>query len=58
MMIPNEINTVLKPINDVDIRFALTSPNEYNLAMQTLGYHLLYQMLNERNDCFCERIID
>ena len=56
-MVPNEINTVLKPINDIDIRFALANPNEYNLAMQTLGYHLLYQMLNERNDCFCERII-
>ena len=53
----NEINTVLKPLNDVDIRFALISPNEYNLAMQTLGYHLLYRMLNERKDCFCERVI-
>lgn len=37
-------NTVFKPLNEVDIHFALISPNEYNLAMQTLGYHLLYQV--------------
>ena len=52
-----EINTVLKAIDNVDIRFALASPNEYNLSMQTLDYQLLYQLLNERDDCFCERII-
>ena len=52
-----EINTVLKPINDVDIHLGLISPNNYNLAMQTLDYQLLYQFLNERDDCFCERII-
>ena len=52
-----ETNTVLKPIDEVDIHFGLISPNDYNLAMQTLDYQLLYQYLNEREDCFCERII-
>lgn len=52
-----EKNTILKSINDVDIRIGLINPNDYNLAMQTLGYQLLYGMLNEREDCFCERII-
>ena len=56
-MVFEETNMVLKPIEDIDIRFALISPNEYNLAMQTLDYQLLYQFLNERKDCFCERII-
>lgn len=56
-MPPKEINTVFKPLDDVDIRFALSSPNDYNLTMQTVGHHLLYQMLNERSDCFCERIM-
>lgn len=57
IMAYEEKNTVLKSVDDVDIRLGLISPNDYNLAMQTLGYHLLYQMLNEREDCFCERII-
>ena len=56
-MANEERNTVLKPIEDVDIRFGLVNPNDYNLAMQTLGYQLLYRLLNERKDCFCERII-
>ena len=56
-MVYEEKNTVLKSINDVDIRVGLANPNDYNLAMQTLGYQLLYRMLNERDDCFCERII-
>ena len=56
-MVFEETNVVLKSIEDIDIRFALISPNEYNLAMQTLDYQLLYQFLNERKDCFCERII-
>ena len=56
-MVYEEKNTVLKSVDDVDIRLGLINPNNYNLAMQTLGYHILYQMLNEREDCFCERII-
>ena len=56
-MVFEETNVVLKSIEDIDIRFALISHNEYNLAMQTLDYQLLYQFLNERKDCFCERII-
>ena len=47
-MVFEETNVVLKSIEDIDIRFALISPNEYNLAMQTLDYQLLYQFLNER----------
>lgn len=57
IMVYEEKNTVLKSVDDVDIRLGLINPNDYNLAMQTLGYHILYQMLNEREDCFCERII-
>lgn len=52
-----ETNVVLKARNDVDIHLGLVSPNDYNLAMQTLDYRFLYQFLNERKDCFCERII-
>ena len=52
-----EENIVLKSLDDIDVRFGLVYPNEYEIAMITFGYRLLYHMLNERKDCFCERII-
>ena len=52
-----EENIVLKSLEDIDIRFGLVYPNEYEIAMITFGYRLLYHMLNDREDCFCERII-
>ena len=52
-----EENVVLKSLDDIDVRFGLVYPNEYEIAMITFGYRLLYHMLNERKDCFCERII-
>lgn len=52
-----EENLVQKSLKDIDIRFGLVYPNKYEVAMITFGYRLLYHMLNERDDCFCERII-
>ena len=39
----------------MDIRVALVYPNEYRVAMSNLGYQIIYNILNDRNDTFCER---
>ena len=42
---------------DVDIRTALVYPNEYKVAMSNLGYQIIYNILNDREDTYCERFI-
>ncbi|WP_407377268.1 radical SAM protein [Methanobrevibacter sp.] len=52
-----EKNIFLKNHKSVDIRFALAYPNIYKTAMSSLGYNILYNQINEREDTWCERII-
>ena len=42
---------------EVDIRTALVYPNEYKIAMSNLGYQIIYNILNDRQDTYCERFI-
>ena len=46
-----------KKFNEVNIRFGLVYPNVYKVAMSSLGYQILYNLLNDRPDTWCERII-
>ena len=52
-----EKNIFLKNYKNIQIRFALTYPNIYRTAMSSLGYNILYNCINEREDTWCERII-
>jgi radical SAM family uncharacterized protein len=52
----NEINVVNKNINEVDIRFALCFPDVYEIGMSHVGLAILYDLLNKRQDTFCERV--
>jgi radical SAM superfamily enzyme YgiQ (UPF0313 family) len=52
-----EENTILKKPMKVDIRFASVYPNVYKTAMSSLGYQIIYEMVNEREDTWCERIV-
>ena len=52
-----EKNTFIKNHKQVDIRFGLAYPNVYQTAMSSLGYNILYNQINEREDTWCERII-
>ena len=52
-----EKNIFQKNYKNVDIRFGLTYPNIYRTAMSSLGYNILYNLINEREDTWCERII-
>ncbi|NLD46346.1 MAG: TIGR03960 family B12-binding radical SAM protein [Clostridiaceae bacterium] len=54
--IGNEWNSVHKNLNDVEIRFAFAFPDVYEVGMSHLGMKILYHLLNERKDTFCERV--
>ena len=52
-----EKNVFQKDYKNVDIRFGLCYPNIYKTAMSSLGYNILYNLINERENTWCERII-
>lgn len=54
--IGNEVNSVMKDKNEVDIRFAMCFPDVYEIGMSHLGIQILYDMFNRRNDVWCERV--
>lgn len=54
--IGNEINSVVKDKNDVDIRFAICFPDVYEIGMSHLGLQILYDMFNKQEDVWCERV--
>ena len=54
--IGNEVNSVMKNKDEVDIRFAMCFPDVYEIGMSHLGIQILYDMLNQREDIWCERV--
>ena len=54
--IGNEINSVIKNKDEVDIRFAVCFPDVYEIGMSHLGLQILYGMFNEYEDVWCERV--
>ena len=52
----NEINAVMKNPEDVDIRFVMAFPDIYEIGMSYLGIQIIYDMLNSREDTWCERV--
>ena len=54
--IGNEINSVMKNPEDVNIRFAFAFPDLYEIGMSHLGIQILYDMFNRREDVWCERV--
>lgn len=52
-----EENVVQKNPLKVDIRFASVYPSVYRTAMSSLGYQIIYGMINDREDSWCERVI-
>ena len=54
--IGNEVNSVMKDPEQVDIRFAMCFPDVYEIGMSYLGIQILYHMFNERPDVWCERV--
>ena len=51
-----EYNSIKKNPEDVKIRYAFCFPDSYEIGMSHLGMKILYHILNEREDTFCERV--
>lgn len=54
--IGNEINSVMKNKEDIDIRFCMCFPDIYEIGMSHLGIQILYSMFNSWEDVWCERV--
>ncbi len=54
--IGNEWNMICKNPENVDIRFAFCFPDIYEVGMSHLGMKILYHLINERKDTYCERV--
>lgn len=54
--IGNEVNSVVKDKDKVDIRFAMCFPDVYEIGMSHLGIQILYDMFNRFEDTWCERV--
>jgi len=54
--IGNEVNSVMKNKANIDVRFAFVFPDVYEIGMSHLGIQILYDMLNRRDDVWCERV--
>ena len=54
--IGNEVNSVMKDKEKVDIRFCMCFPDVYEIGMSHLGIQILYDMFNRREDTWCERV--
>ena len=54
--IGNEVNSVTKDKDQVDIRFAFCFPDVYDIGMSHLGIQILYGLFNSYSDVWCERV--
>lgn len=54
--IGNEVNSVMKDADEVEMRFAMCFPDVYEIGMSHLGIQILYDMFNQREDIWCERV--
>ena len=51
-----ELNSVVKDAEKVDLRYAFCFPDTYEIGMSHLGMKILYGLVNEREDAWCERV--
>ena len=51
-----EWGSVIKEKDEVFLRFALCFPDTYEVGMSHLGSRILYGLLNNEPDIWCERV--
>lgn len=51
-----ELNSIVKDADKIDIRYAFCFPDLYEIGMSHLGMKILYSLVNEREDAWCERV--
>lgn len=54
--IGGELNSFVKDKDKVDIRLGFCFPDVYEVGMSHLGSKILYYVLNNREDTYCERV--
>ncbi len=54
--IGGEVNMVRKDPNKADVRFCMCFPDVYEVGMSHLGIQIIYDLLNKREDVYCERV--
>lgn len=54
--IGGEVNMQVKNPEEMDIRFCMCFPDVYEIGMSHLGIQILYDILNRRDDTYCERV--
>lgn len=54
--IGNEINMVKKNPEQMAVRFCMCFPDVYEIGMSHLGIQILYDMFNQWEDTYCERV--
>lgn len=54
--IGNELNSIVKDANEIEIHMAMVFPDVYEIGMSHLGIQILYDMFNRREDTWCERV--
>lgn len=52
-----ELYECRKEESDVALHFAFCFPDIYDIAMSCLGYRILYGAINQREDLWCERVM-
>lgn len=53
--IGGEVGSITKDKSRVDVRFAFCFPDSYDIGMSHLGMKILYSLINERENYWCER---
>ncbi len=51
-----EIGEIIKDKSKIDVRFAFCFPDIYDVGMSHLGMKILYSLMNERENYWCERV--
>ncbi len=54
--IGGEVNSVMKEKSGIDVRFCMCFPDVYEIGMSHLGIQILYDMFNQWDDVWCERV--
>lgn len=54
--IGGELGSIIKNKEDIDVRFAFCFPDSYDVGMSHLGMKILYSLINERKNYWCERV--
>jgi len=54
--IGGETNMVVKNPQDVKLRFAFAFPDMYEIGMSYMGLQILYDIVNKKDELYCERV--